>query len=673
MAVQRGREPGAIASGRKAGSNRASLRKQGSPVGQFARGSWTRKPGSSPVPRPVGRRTSSSTMLTDGSSPQKDSTAAADGPPQPLRLYIGGLSPNVTAIDLEKRLGAFGKVSDVEFARIKDYCAEFYAEGSQHRGFAFVSLEPSSGSALKRCFAALNGCKWRGNRLRVEKASLDFQARRQREWDEIQEQGEKLRTKAEFVPPRANISFGEKLHIMGNRGAKKLFVASLDSQRFKKKKTFPYVPPGPIEHMWKEVDEVTTYERGKTRMGTHLTAEGTKLHQNGHVHETVRAATDLPVLEEDRLTRELARERIQQARVLDKFLMMDANTEKSPEPNASPPRTRTQAAVPLGGNSVEATAVMARQSSKRKVTKEKKTIAQESDVTASTRSHPDGAATGHGTGMPPSTANKPGNSFAWDADSPWASLLAKASGVSTRDADAAEYEFDQEVEEHERVLMEQNEMSPANDVHQPVSTMVEDVYEDEQEEEEPKEKESPPGVGEKEGSCHRNQDDAAQEKGIETLRVLEGPVAGAGLPDVDAPSQAMNDDTYCQTNLWREDLNSLLSTPFTLAITGSAPATEAMAVAPDRTQSRNVNGAPLSEHKPTIAQPVLTRRTRLSASFGQATGTSFVRPSDPDAGEEKEHEWQALRKRLTQDYRKKSRDALRKKTRRDVGRRSRAL
>ena len=88
-----------------------------------------------------------------------------------VRLYVGGLAPNLSACDLKARFASFGSVRGVEIARSAlshDEC----------RGFAYVDLEANE-AALIRCMKAYSGTKWHGRQLVVEYARSDYMARLQ--------------------------------------------------------------------------------------------------------------------------------------------------------------------------------------------------------------------------------------------------------------------------------------------------------------------------------------------------------------------------------------------------------------------------------------------------------------------------------------------------------------
>lgn len=82
-----------------------------------------------------------------------------------MRLYVKGLSGQVTASDLGELFGRYGSVSDAFTA----------LDSSGHcRGFGFVSMDLDDSSCFK-CISALNGSTWKGLKLQIERAGPDFQ------------------------------------------------------------------------------------------------------------------------------------------------------------------------------------------------------------------------------------------------------------------------------------------------------------------------------------------------------------------------------------------------------------------------------------------------------------------------------------------------------------------
>ncbi|KAJ1963593.1 hypothetical protein IWQ62_003167 [Dispira parvispora] len=80
------------------------------------------------------------------------------------RVYIGGLSDQITETSLTSKLGSFGKVLGVELK--KDNLTGI------HRGFAYVNLQVTP-QQWTRCVTVLNHTKWQGKTLSIQEAKRD--------------------------------------------------------------------------------------------------------------------------------------------------------------------------------------------------------------------------------------------------------------------------------------------------------------------------------------------------------------------------------------------------------------------------------------------------------------------------------------------------------------------
>ncbi|KAF8102536.1 hypothetical protein N665_0198s0236 [Sinapis alba] len=89
-----------------------------------------------------------------------------------VRLHVGGLGESVERDDLLKIFSPMGSVEAVEFVRTKG------------RSFAYIDFSPASENSLTKLFSTYNGCKWKGGKLRLEKAKEHYMARLKREWAE---------------------------------------------------------------------------------------------------------------------------------------------------------------------------------------------------------------------------------------------------------------------------------------------------------------------------------------------------------------------------------------------------------------------------------------------------------------------------------------------------------
>uniref|UniRef100_A0ACD5VXN1 Uncharacterized protein n=1 Tax=Avena sativa TaxID=4498 RepID=A0ACD5VXN1_AVESA len=105
------------------------------------------------------------------------------------RLFVGGLAEGVSAADLEGVLGSIGRVAGVEFVRTSGRC------------FAYVDFHCPSDKALAKLFSTYNGCKWKGGKLKLEKAKEHYLVRLKREW----EQEAAAAAAAQEVPAEENV------------------------------------------------------------------------------------------------------------------------------------------------------------------------------------------------------------------------------------------------------------------------------------------------------------------------------------------------------------------------------------------------------------------------------------------------------------------------------------
>ncbi|XP_066317854.1 protein REPRESSOR OF SILENCING 3-like [Miscanthus floridulus] len=89
-----------------------------------------------------------------------------------LRIFVGGLAESVGAADLEALFASAGRVAGVEFVR------------TNGRSFAYVDFHCPNDKALAKLFSTYNGCKWKGGKLKLEKAKEHYLTRLKREWEQ---------------------------------------------------------------------------------------------------------------------------------------------------------------------------------------------------------------------------------------------------------------------------------------------------------------------------------------------------------------------------------------------------------------------------------------------------------------------------------------------------------
>ncbi|KAF8685974.1 hypothetical protein HU200_043900 [Digitaria exilis] len=89
-----------------------------------------------------------------------------------VRIFVGGLAESVGAADLEALFASVGRAAGVEFVR------------TNGRSFAYVDFHCPSDKALAKLFSTYNGCKWKGGKIRLEKAKEHYLTRLKREWEQ---------------------------------------------------------------------------------------------------------------------------------------------------------------------------------------------------------------------------------------------------------------------------------------------------------------------------------------------------------------------------------------------------------------------------------------------------------------------------------------------------------
>jgi RNA recognition motif-containing protein len=99
-----------------------------------------------------------------------------------VRLFLGGLPPDVTPAELSARFLPFGVVQDCDLPQPKPRLSLEPSAASKPRGFAYLELEPKDNATLQKCLRAFHHSKWRGHVLCVELARPSFLKRLQGEW-----------------------------------------------------------------------------------------------------------------------------------------------------------------------------------------------------------------------------------------------------------------------------------------------------------------------------------------------------------------------------------------------------------------------------------------------------------------------------------------------------------
>uniref|UniRef100_A0A2K5ED98 Nucleolar protein 8 n=1 Tax=Aotus nancymaae TaxID=37293 RepID=A0A2K5ED98_AOTNA len=83
------------------------------------------------------------------------------------RLYVGGLSQDISEADLQNQFSRFGDVSDVDIITRKD------DQGNPQKVFAYINISIAEAD-LKKCMSVLNKTKWKGGTLQIQLAKESF-------------------------------------------------------------------------------------------------------------------------------------------------------------------------------------------------------------------------------------------------------------------------------------------------------------------------------------------------------------------------------------------------------------------------------------------------------------------------------------------------------------------
>jgi hypothetical protein len=118
-------------------------------------------PGSVPIVNGTLAMEASPSVEDIMASLQRGAGGERSAPPLPSRLFVGGLSDEVTESDLTGVFGAFGVVADCIVMRDRDSRAP--------RGFGFVTMADRKDAP--RALEALHGSELKGRRLAVNVAT----------------------------------------------------------------------------------------------------------------------------------------------------------------------------------------------------------------------------------------------------------------------------------------------------------------------------------------------------------------------------------------------------------------------------------------------------------------------------------------------------------------------
>ncbi|RLN07459.1 uncharacterized protein C2845_PM11G14140 [Panicum miliaceum] len=155
-----------------------------------------------------------------------------------VRIFVGGLAESVGAADLQAVFASAGRVAGVEFVR------------TNGRSFAYVDFHFPSDKALAKLFSTYNGCKWKGGKLRLEKAKEHYLTRLKREWEQ------EAAAAAQEAAPKDNVEKQEKLK--PDKAALDGSKINIYFPKLRKVKALPFKGSGKHKYSFRHI-EVPSY------------------------------------------------------------------------------------------------------------------------------------------------------------------------------------------------------------------------------------------------------------------------------------------------------------------------------------------------------------------------------------------------------------------------------
>ncbi|XP_006648296.3 protein REPRESSOR OF SILENCING 3 [Oryza brachyantha] len=158
-----------------------------------------------------------------------------------VRIFVGGISEGVAAADLEAMFATVGRVAGVEFVR------------TNGRGFAYVDFHCPSDKALAKLFSTYNGCKWKGGKLRLERAKEHYLTRLKREW----EQEAEAAAAAQEIPASGDVE-SKKEKLEPNKAVLDSTKINIYFPKLRKVKALPFKGTGKHKYSFRHI-EVPSY------------------------------------------------------------------------------------------------------------------------------------------------------------------------------------------------------------------------------------------------------------------------------------------------------------------------------------------------------------------------------------------------------------------------------
>lgn len=124
--------------------------------------------------------------------------------PEKRRIFIGGLTKDISENDLRERFSSFGEVRDVEMARDQP-------DGAGPRGFAHLTLDCQT-AQWHRLQSTYQGALWKGSRLKIEPAKPSPLQKLGAEKDSLPDGGDRKRTSSR----KPLVRHGKDMSLMRN-------------------------------------------------------------------------------------------------------------------------------------------------------------------------------------------------------------------------------------------------------------------------------------------------------------------------------------------------------------------------------------------------------------------------------------------------------------------------
>ncbi|KAL6888643.1 hypothetical protein ACP4OV_009669 [Aristida adscensionis] len=159
-----------------------------------------------------------------------------------VRIFVGGLAESVGAADLEAVFGTVGRLAAVEFVR------------TNGRSFAYVDFHCPSDKALAKLFSTYNGCKWKGGKLRLEKAKEHYLVRLKREWEEEAAAAAAAVVAAQEAAAKENEDKQEKAKPNLDKAALEGMKINLYFPKLRKVKALPFKGTGKHKYSFRHIE-----------------------------------------------------------------------------------------------------------------------------------------------------------------------------------------------------------------------------------------------------------------------------------------------------------------------------------------------------------------------------------------------------------------------------------